>query len=47
MMNIFRLGIKELWSLWRDPMMLVLIIFTFSVAIYSAASAIPVPPKAA
>lgn len=41
MINIFRLGIKELWSLWRDPMMLVLIIFTFSVAIYSAASAIP------
>ena len=20
--NIFRLGIKELWSLWRDPAML-------------------------
>ena len=28
--NIFRLGIKELWSLWRDPMMLVLIVYTFT-----------------
>ena len=22
--NVVRLGIKELWSLWRDPMMLAL-----------------------
>lgn len=28
--NIYRLGIKELWSLWRDPAMLILIIFTFT-----------------
>ena len=39
--NIFRLGIKELWSLVRDPMMLVLIAYTFSVSIYVAATAMP------
>lgn len=39
--NIYRLGVKELWSLVRDPVMLVLIVFTFTVSVYSAASAIP------
>ncbi len=39
--NIWRLGIKELWSLWRDPMMLVLIVFVFTVLVYSAATAMP------
>ncbi len=39
--NIFRLGVKELWSLVRDPMMLVLIAWTFTVAIYVAATAMP------
>jgi len=39
--NIYRLGIKELWSLWRDPMMLVLIIYTFSVGIYTAGTSMP------
>jgi ABC-2 type transport system permease protein len=39
--NIYRLGIKELWSLVRDPMMLVLIVYTFSVSIYVAATAMP------
>ena len=39
--NIFRLGIKELWSLVRDPMMLVLIVYTFSLSIYVAATAMP------
>ena len=39
--NVFRLGIKELWSLLRDPMMLVLIAWTFTVAIYVAATAMP------
>ncbi|MDR6207911.1 ABC transporter permease [Paraburkholderia graminis] len=39
--NIYRLGVKELWSLWRDPTMLVLIAYTFTVAIYSAATAQP------
>lgn len=39
--TIFRLGIKELWSLARDPMMLVLIAYTFTVSIYVAAVAMP------
>ena len=39
--NVFRLGIKELWSLVRDPMMLVLIAYTFTVSIYIAATAMP------
>lgn len=39
--NVFRLGIKELWSLVRDPIMLVLIAWTFTVAIYVAATAMP------
>lgn len=37
--NIYQLGCKELWSLWRDPVMLILIIYTFTVAIYTAATA--------
>ncbi|MDZ7581665.1 MAG: ABC transporter permease [Deltaproteobacteria bacterium] len=41
MTNIYRLGIKELWSLVRDPMMLVLIVYTFTVSIYVAATAMP------
>ena len=39
--KIFRLGVKELWSLARDPMMLVLIVFMFTVTIYISATAIP------
>mgnify|MGYP000972495693 FL=1 len=39
--NVFRLGVKELWSLVRDPMLLVLIAWTFTVAIYVAATAMP------
>ena len=39
--NIFRLGVKELWSLVRDPMMLVLIAYTFTLSIYVAATAMP------
>jgi hypothetical protein len=39
--NIYRLCIKELWSLARDPMMLVLIAYTFTVSIYVAATAMP------
>ncbi len=39
--NIYRLGIKELWSLARDPIMLVLIAYSFTVSIYVAATAIP------
>lgn len=39
--NIYRLGIKELWSLIRDPAMLVLIVYIFSAAIYIAAASMP------
>lgn len=39
--SIYRLGIKELWSLIRDPIMLVLICYGFSLMIYIAATAIP------
>lgn len=37
--NIFRLGIKELWGLFRDPIMLFLIVYCFTVSIYTAATA--------
>lgn len=39
--NIYRLGVKELWSLARDPMMLVLIFISFTLMIYTAATAVP------
>lgn len=39
--NIYRLGVKELWSLARDPIMLVLIAYTFTFSIYIAATAMP------
>lgn len=39
--NIYRLGVKELWSLARDAMMLVLIVYTFTASVYSAATALP------
>ncbi len=39
--NIYRLGVKELWSLWRDPMMLALIVFAFTVSVYTAATGMP------
>ncbi|SFM21960.1 ABC transporter permease [Rugamonas rubra] len=39
--NIYRLGVKELWSLWRDPAMLFLIVYTFTLAIYVAGTAMP------
>lgn len=39
--NIFRLGIKEFHSLARDPIMLVLIVYAFTVSIYTRATAIP------
>lgn len=39
--NIFLLGRKEFWSLARDPMMMVLIVYVFSVSIYTAATALP------
>ncbi|MCK6452295.1 MAG: ABC transporter permease [Alphaproteobacteria bacterium] len=39
--NILQLGVKELRSLGRDRIMLFLIAYAFSVAIYAAATAIP------
>ncbi len=39
--NILHLGIKELRSLLRDPMMIVLIAYSFTVAVYTAATAMP------
>jgi len=39
--NILHLGVKELWSLARDPMMLVLIVYAFTLSIYSIASGLP------
>ncbi|HGM5492731.1 TPA: ABC transporter permease [Serratia fonticola] len=41
LVNIYQLGIKELWSLLRDPVMLVLIVFSFTVMVYTAASSVP------
>jgi ABC-2 type transport system permease protein len=41
MANVLQLGIKELWSLARDPMMLVLIAYAFTLAIYSGTKAMP------
>ena len=38
--NIFRLGVKELNSLRRDPVLLFLIFFTFTVAIYTVATGV-------
>ena len=39
--NILHLGIKELRSLMRDPVMLFLIIYAFTFAIHTAATAMP------
>lgn len=39
--NIFHLGVKELRSLLRDPVMLFLIVYAFTFAIYTAATAMP------
>lgn len=39
--NVFRLGVKELWSLARDPMLLLLIVYVFTFAVYTSATAMP------
>lgn len=39
LINIYRLGIKELWGLLRDPVMLILIAYCFTIDIYTAATA--------
>jgi ABC-2 type transport system permease protein len=39
--HIFHLGVKELISLIRDPILVLLILYAFSIAIYSAAMSLP------
>ncbi|MFC4169669.1 ABC transporter permease [Teichococcus aestuarii] len=39
--NILQLGIKELRGLARDPMLLVLIVYAFTLSIYTASKAMP------
>ncbi|WP_150303173.1 ABC transporter permease [Pseudomonas saliphila] len=39
--NVFHLGIKEWRSLWRDKIMLGLILFSFSISVYVSGSSIP------
>lgn len=39
--KVWHLGIKEWWSLVRDPVMLLLILYTFTAAVYIAATAQP------
>ncbi|THH36901.1 ABC transporter permease [Aliishimia ponticola] len=36
--NIYRLGVKELRSLWADPILLFLVVYMFSFAIYAVAT---------
>jgi ABC-2 type transport system permease protein len=39
--NVLHLGVKELWGLARDPLMLGLIVFAFTVSVYTGATASP------
>ncbi len=39
--NVLHLGLKELWSLARDPIMLLLIVFVFTVSVYTGATVLP------
>ena len=39
--NIFQLGIKEIIGLFRDPLMLVLIVYSFSMSVYMSAKSNP------
>lgn len=39
--TIYRLGVKELWSLRRDKIMLFLIFYTFTISVYTGATAMP------
>lgn len=38
--NVFRLGVKELYSLASDPVLVIFILYTFSIAIYSVAKGV-------
>lgn len=39
--HVYNLGVKELRSLWRDPMLLFLIVYTMTLAVYAAGTAMP------
>jgi ABC-2 type transport system permease protein len=39
--NILHLGVKEMWSLARDPIMVLLIVYAFTLTIYSISTALP------
>lgn len=39
--NIIKLGVKEIRGLARDPMLLILIVYAFTLAVYTAARAMP------
>lgn len=39
--NLWNLGLKELRGLWRDPVMLLLIVYSFSLSIYTESKAMP------
>ncbi|MCT0200906.1 ABC transporter permease [Synechococcus sp. CS-1325] len=39
--NIYHLGLKELWSLARDPIMLMMIVFVFTMSVYAGATVLP------
>jgi ABC-2 type transport system permease protein len=39
--NVLRLGIKELRGLLRDPMLLLLIVYAFTLSVYTASRALP------
>jgi len=39
--NVLNLGVKELRSLMRDPIMVVLIVYAFTVSVYTSATAMP------
>ncbi|EPJ85095.1 MAG: ABC transporter permease [Pseudomonas sp.] len=45
--NILQLGIKELRSLYHDPALLLLIVFSFTLGIYAAATKVPESPHRA
>ncbi len=38
--NVYKLGVKEIYSLLRDPVLMGLIIYTFTVAIYTVANGV-------
>ncbi len=42
--NILHLGIKELRSLYRDPALLLLIVYSFTLSVYSEATGVPEAP---